>query len=119
MLQKTPLLVCLQGRTLHLFTNSLTSSQHLECSSEFIGKNNQADMRDDLILLNEQLHEEADDILDKKGLRKILDRYGILHVTGSYSLGLMTWRDLDIYLEAEGLTEQTFFELGKDIDSLL
>ena len=76
-------------------------------------------MRDDLILLNEQLHEEADDILDKKGLRKILDRYGILHVTGSYSLGLMTWRDLDIYLEAEGLTEQTFFELGKDIDSLL
>ena len=76
-------------------------------------------MRDDLILLNEQLHEEADDILDKKGLRKILDRYGILHVTGSYSLGLMTWRDLDIYLEAEGLAEQTFFELGKDIDSLL
>ncbi|TMI85278.1 MAG: hypothetical protein E6H10_03725 [Bacteroidetes bacterium] len=40
-------------------------------------------------------------------------------MTGSYSLGLMTWRDLDIYLEAEGLTEQTFFELGKDIDSLL
>ena len=76
-------------------------------------------MRDDLILLNEQLHEEADDILDKKGLRKILDRYGILHVTGSYSLGLMTWRDLDIYLEAEGLAEQEFFELGKDIDSLL
>jgi len=76
-------------------------------------------MSDDLIMLNEQLHKEADDILDKKGLRKILDRYGIVHVTGSYSLALMTWRDLDIYLENENLTEQKFFELGKEIVSLL
>lgn len=76
-------------------------------------------MRDDLILLNEQLHEEADDILNKKGLRKILGQHGIIHITGSYSLGLMTWRDLDIYLENETLTEQKFFDLGKDIVSLL
>jgi len=76
-------------------------------------------MNDDLIILNEQLHNEADDILDKKGLRKILDPYGIVHVTGSYSLGLMTWRDLDIYLENGNLTGPIFFELGKDIVSLL
>jgi hypothetical protein len=76
-------------------------------------------MNDDLILLNQQLHAEAGDILDKKGLRKILNQYGVVHVTGSYSLGLMTWRDLDIYLENENLTEQEFFELGKDIVSLL
>jgi hypothetical protein len=76
-------------------------------------------MSDDLILFNEQLHVEADDILDKKGLRKILNQYGIVHITGSYALGLMTWRDLDIYLETENLTEQKFFELGKDIAFLL
>ena len=76
-------------------------------------------MSDDLILLNEQLHAEADHILDKKGLRKILDRYGTVHVTGSYSLGLMTWRDLDIYVQNENLKEQEFFELGKEIVSLL
>jgi hypothetical protein len=76
-------------------------------------------MSDNLILVNEQLHAEADDILSKKGLRKILEQYGIVHITGSYSLGLMTWRDLDIYLESESLTEQEFFELGKDIVSLL
>ena len=76
-------------------------------------------MSDDLIILNEQLRAEANDILDKKGLRKILDRYGIVQVTGSYSLGLMTWRDLDIYLENENLTVQNFFELGKEIVSLL
>jgi hypothetical protein len=76
-------------------------------------------MSDDLIILNEQLRAEADDVLDNKGLRKILDRYGTVHVTGSYSLGLMTWRDLDIYLENENLTVQNFFELGKEIVSLL
>src|SRR5262245_35172030 len=76
-------------------------------------------MSDDLILRDEQLHIEADDILDKKGLRKILNQYGVVHITGSYSLGLMTWRDLDIYLEAEDLIEQDFFELGWDIVSLL
>src|SRR5215467_12903662 len=76
-------------------------------------------MSDDLIMLNVQLQKEANDLLDKKGIRKILNQYGIVHVTGSYSLGLMTWRDLDIYLENENLTEQQFFELGKEIVSLL
>ena len=76
-------------------------------------------MSDNLILLNDELHAEADDILLKKGLRKILGQYGTVYITGSYSLGLMTWRDLDIYLENENLTEQQFFELGKVIVSLL
>jgi hypothetical protein len=76
-------------------------------------------MSDGLIIANEQLHQEADDILDRKGLRKTLDQYGSVHVTGSYSLGLMTWRDLDIYVENENLTEQKFFDLGKDIFYLL
>jgi hypothetical protein len=76
-------------------------------------------MSDDLLLLNEQLHVEADDILEKKNLRKILNRYGIVHVTGSYALGLMTWRDLDVYLETENLTEEKFFELGKEMVSVL
>ena len=76
-------------------------------------------MSNDLILVNEQLHQEADDILDKKGLRKILAQYGTVHLTGSYALGLMTWRDLDIYLENENLTEEKFFELGKEIVTLL
>jgi len=73
----------------------------------------------DLILLNEQIRQEADDILDVRGLRKILNDYGGVHVTGSYSLGLMTWRDLDIYLENDDLSETRFFELGKQINSLL
>ena len=63
----------------------------------------------DLILLNQQIRQEADEILDAQGLRKILNDYGTVHVTGSYSLGLMTWRDLDIYLESDDLSETRFF----------
>lgn len=73
----------------------------------------------DLILVNEQIRQEADDILDKRGLRKILDEYGFVHLTGSYLLGLMTWRDLDIYLENDDLSETRFFDLGERINSLL
>ncbi len=74
-------------------------------------------MSKDLIFLDKQIHEEANEILRKKGLRKILKQYGIPHITGSYSLGLMTWRDLDIYLENDDLSETEFFGLGKKIAS--
>jgi hypothetical protein len=74
---------------------------------------------DDLILLDKQIHEEADKMLENKGLKKTLNQYGITHVTGSYSLGLMTWRDLDIYLENDDLNEDDFFQLGKEIANLL
>jgi len=73
----------------------------------------------DFILLNEQIRREADDILDARGLRKILSDYGVVHPTGSYSLGLMTWRDLDIYLETDDLNETRFFDLGNQINSVL
>ena len=71
----------------------------------------------DLLLLDKQIHEEADELLEKKGLLKILGQYGIPLVTGSYSLGLMTWRDLDIYLENDDLDEKDFFRLGGEIVS--
>src|SRR5205823_1225812 len=46
---------------------------------------------------NEELRDEADRLLDS-GLRKILDDYGELYVIGSYALGLMVWRDLDLHI---------------------
>jgi hypothetical protein len=76
-------------------------------------------MSEKLILLDKHIHEEADEILEKKGLLKILSQYGIPHITGSYSLGLMTWRDLDIYLENDELSERDFFQLGEEIVSSL
>lgn len=72
-------------------------------------------MSENLIHLDKQIHAEANEILDEKGLRKILASYGTVHVTGSYALGLMTWRDLDIYLANDRISEFDFFTLGREI----
>ena len=66
--------------------------------------------------INDLIHKEADNILYERGLIRILQRFGTPHVTGSYSLNLMTWRDLDIYVESEDMTEENFFILGKEIN---
>ena len=58
-------------------------------------------MDDGVLQLNEELKTEADELLYKKGVFDLLQKYGTPHVTGSYFLNLMTWRDLDIYLETE------------------
>lgn len=70
-----------------------------------------------LLNLNELIKKEADEILSQKGLLAILNAYGNAHVSGSYFLNLMTWRDLDIYLETENITETDFFLLGGRIAS--
>ncbi len=65
--------------------------------------------------LNSTIIGEANKILYDYGLLQILDGYGKPFVTGSYVLELMTWRDLDIYLETDEMTESSFFRLGADI----
>ena len=61
------------------------------------------------------LRSEADRILYEKGLLALMGKYGIPHATGSYALNLMTWRDLDIYLESPDMSEERFFALGGGI----
>jgi len=73
----------------------------------------------DLLGQNLLIKKEADDILHHKGLMNILRSFGTVHISGSYELDLMTWRDLDIYLENENITEPDFFEIGKQICELL
>jgi hypothetical protein len=68
-------------------------------------------------LLNTTIKQEADELLFEKGLFGILNQFGEPHISGSYSLDLMTWRDLDIYLEVEHISESDFFKLGGMIAS--
>ena len=65
---------------------------------------------------NQQIKKEADDILYRQELFSIISGYGIPHITGSYALNLMTWRDLDIYIQKENMTEAEFFQLGAAIN---
>jgi hypothetical protein len=73
----------------------------------------------DHLKTNNLIKKEADELLSGKGLLGVLKQFGDPHISGSYSLDLMTWRDLDIYLEADDLTESRFFELGEKIVSIL
>jgi hypothetical protein len=72
-----------------------------------------------LLELNSEIKKEADAMLYEKGLLALLRSFGTPHVSGSYALDLMTWRDLDIYLEVEDLKESSFFSLGGQLASLL
>jgi hypothetical protein len=70
---------------------------------------------EELEQLNKTIISEADRILHDHGLLAVLGKYGNSITRGSYALGLMTWRDLDIYLETNEMTETKFFLLGEDI----
>ena len=76
-------------------------------------------MKDKMKEVAASLRTEADIILYDKGLLNILQEYGLPTVSGSHALDLMTWRDLDIYLTAEALIEERFFELGGRIAAVL
>lgn len=69
--------------------------------------------------INYAISQEANGILYTLGLRSILEKYGKVHPTGSYVLGLMTWRDLDIYIDNKDITEADFFRMGSDIAGVL
>jgi hypothetical protein len=73
----------------------------------------------ELLALDKAIRGEADEILWKRGLHRLLVQYGEVHPTGSYALRLMVWRDLDLYLVAPGITVDAFFRLGHRIAELL
>jgi hypothetical protein len=76
-------------------------------------------MANDLSEIDRCIHAEADEILQTRGLRALLSNFGKVYTTGSYNLGLMTWRDLDLYLVKDGLTIAEFFDMGSRIAKLL
>ena len=69
-------------------------------------------MKTALRSLSAELRGEADRVIYGKGLLAMLEEYGEPHVSGSYALDLMVWRDLDVYLAADLMSEARFFELG-------
>jgi hypothetical protein len=73
----------------------------------------------DLLNKNNLIKAQADELLYGKGLMGLLNAFGIAHISGSYSLNLMTWRDLDIYLETGTIGVKEFYSLGGQIAALL
>ena len=73
----------------------------------------------DVIRADEKLRAEADDLLDRRGLRRLLEEYATISIVGSYALKLMVWRDLDVAMHAPGVAVADFFDLGKRVTDLL
>jgi hypothetical protein len=66
-----------------------------------------------LIEQDRALRADADALLARHGILGILQEFGRPHISGSYALQLMTWRDLDIYLEMPEVRVDRFPELGR------
>lgn len=73
----------------------------------------------DVEKVNSDIMNEANKILHDKGLFPILEKLGTPLVSGSYVLRMMTWRDLDIYVESDSINQDSFFDVGKEISSCL
>jgi len=69
----------------------------------------------DLIEQENQLRKEADVILYDKQIESILAKYGKVQVQGSYYLQLMTWRDLDFYVQNDEMSINDCFDLAKEL----
>lgn len=73
----------------------------------------------ELLAVDERLRAEADALLQERGLQQLIEEYAPVHITGSYTLHLMVWRDLDLAMEAPTISVPEFFDLGKRITMLL
>lgn len=69
--------------------------------------------KDELLKYSNEIKSKADLLLYQKEILNILERFGKVIITGSYSLDLMIKKDLDISLVNDKLKQIEFFELGK------
>jgi len=63
---------------------------------------------------NTILKKEADQLLHKYSLGSLLQEFSSeqnIYVSGSYMLDLMVWRDLDIYIDLKGITQDEVYAL--------
>jgi hypothetical protein len=65
------------------------------------------------------LRAEADAWLERYAVLDILRRYGTPHLSGSYAMRLMTWRDLDIYVAMPDVNVPDWLDLGRDLGRTL
>ena len=61
------------------------------------------------------VYERADDLMYNHGLLKLLQKYGEIYIVGSYRMEIMTWNDIDFYLDQSGLDAQNYYGLSSDI----
>jgi len=68
---------------------------------------------------NDELKAEADLLMQRAGLSKLLAPYSRWFLGGSYSYDLMCWRDLDVYVLDPAHDLKRCFDVGYDVTKRL
>ncbi len=68
-----------------------------------------------LLQRQQMLQEEAQAVLEELDLVNLLSASGSLRQVGSSTLGLMTWRDLDLAVSSPGLDIESIYELMRPL----
>ena len=66
--------------------------------------------------INDSLKKEINDLDIKIGLSALLNKFGKLHITGSYVYDLMAWRDYDLVLELPELSNSIVYAIVNEIE---
>src|SRR3989344_9525652 len=66
----------------------------------------------DLLTQQNLLQKEGKEILEKLDLVNFLSQFGEVNIVGSYSLGLMVWRDIDFEVIVEKVDKEIFKKLA-------
>lgn len=65
--------------------------------------------------MNNIIKTEADKLLYDYGILDMLEPYGQVHMVGSYRMDVMTWNDLDIYVENDKIQLKDIYVLMRKI----
>lgn len=61
------------------------------------------------------IYEEADRLLYEYGLMDLIKKHGRVFVVGSYQMQVMSWNDLDFYMDRADLNDKNYYSLVTDI----
>lgn len=61
------------------------------------------------------IYEKADELLHKSDFMSLLNKYGDAFVVGSYRTKIMTWNDLDFYIDNSKFSPSQYYDLAGEI----
>ena len=63
----------------------------------------------------DRIKDTADRILYECGLKRVLEKYGEVHIVGSYYIDAMAWNDLDVYVDNRTMTTEKLYALTSEL----
>lgn len=68
-----------------------------------------------LVTNQQQLYDQAADVIKKLNLFQILAKYGQVNLVGSFALELMTWKDIDFEVVTPNPSIEAYWEIVKHL----